>query len=182
MDSKLKLDDILFSTPFWRVLNFLLQHPDQELMDSEISPQIEKVKKSAVNVALRRLKEIGFIDRHMRGRQAFNRLVNSLLVTHLKIVSNIVEIKPLTDRMISYCFKIVLFGSRADGTNMTDSDFDIFVVTDNKDEINKLVRKNYPKGQIQLIAKSNEEMLTFQEESPVLRHQIEKGIVLWEKK
>jgi len=73
-----------------------------------------------------------------------------------------------------------LFGSRADGTYSSNSDFDIFVVTMKTEDVHRIVRKHRLAEMIQLISKTPEQMLIFDKEEPVFRNQIKKGIVLWE--
>jgi len=181
MAIKMTLHEALFNTPLWKVLDHLLQNPELELRDTEISLIVRSAKKSAINVALRRLADQGFIIRRLLGHQAFNKLNDSPLITHLKIISNIVAIKDLTDKLKPICSKIVLFGSRAEGTHTSGSDFDIFVVTEDGDKVNKLIRKTMLEEKIQLISKNAEQMLTFDKDEPALRDEIKKGMVLWEK-
>lgn len=173
--------NLLFSTPFLKALDFLLQNPDDELNDTEVVAKIKGVKKSAVNLALRRLAELGFVDRRRRGKMVFNKINDSVFIAQFKIVSNLMLIKPLVDDLIPICSKIVLFGSRADGTNNTASDFDFFVVTSKKDRVRKIIRENDLSDKIQSIIKNHEQSLTFKQDEPVLSGEIEKGIVLWAK-
>lgn len=181
MAIKMTLHEALYNTPLWKVLDHLLQNPEAELRDTEISLAVKAAKKSAINLALRKLADHGFITRRLLGRQAFNKLKDSPLITHLKIISNIIAIQDLTDKLKPLCSKIVLFGSRAEGTHTSESDFDIFVVTEQGDKVNKLIRKSILEEKIQLIFKTPEEMLTFDKDEPALRGEIKKGIVLWEK-
>lgn len=181
MAIKMTLHDALFNTPLWKVLDHLLQNPELELRDTEISLFLKTARKSAINVALRRLAEQGFITRRLLGRQAFNKLNDSPLITHLKVISNIIAVKDLTDKLKPRCTRIILFGSRARGTHTSESDFDIFVVTSEREKVNKLIRTSMLEEKIQLVSKTPEEMLTFDEDEPALKEEMEKGIVLWEK-
>ena len=181
MAIKMTLHETLFNTPLWKVLDYLLQNPEKEHRDTEISLIVRSAKKSAINVALRRLAAQGFITRRLLGRQAFNKLNESPFITHLKIISNIVAIQDLTDKLKPICSKIVLFGSRAEGAHTSESDFDIFIVTSEREKINKLIRRSMLEERIQLVSKTPEEMLTFDKDQPALRKEIKKGIILWEK-
>lgn len=169
--------EILFNTPVGVVLNYLLQNPDSENTDAEISREIKKVKKSAINIALRKLSDVNFITRTKRGRMVFNKLNRSPLIRQLKIVSNLISIQPFVDKTTSRCSKIILFGSRASGNHDSKSDFDLFVVaTDsNQDLIRKILTDN-----LQVIFKTPEQMLTINKHEPALTTEIKKGIVLWE--
>ena len=71
MEKAFTAKDVLFSTTVLKVLDFLLQHPELELIDTEIAGRLMDVRKSAVNVALRKLAAIGFIKRTPRGNMTF---------------------------------------------------------------------------------------------------------------
>lgn len=182
METKANIKDALFTTPLLKVLDFLLQHSEAELIDTEIAALVDGVEKSAVNLALRKLAELGITNRRPRGSMVFNSLIESPLTLRFKMVSNLMAIQPLMDRMIPLCSKIVLFGSRADGTNTSESDFDILAVTSKEDAARKIVHKSPLAESIQLLVKTPEQMLTFDEDEPVLAEETGKGIVLWEKK
>lgn len=181
MEIKKSLNTALFSTPLLCVLDFLLQHPDEELNDTEIAGQIDTVKKSAVNNALRELAEHGVIERHSRGKMMFNRLVDSPLTTQFKILSSLLLLQPLIDELKSLCTKIVLFGSRADGSYHSASDFDLLAVSKNGTQILRGVRKSELSDKLQIIVKSPEDMLTCERDEPLLFDQMSKGIVLWQR-
>ena len=176
MDNNI-LAKTLFSNPIWIVLNYLLQNPDLELNDAEISKQIKNVQKSAVNVSLNKLFKIGLIKRTSRGRMKFNKLADSPLVEHLKIMSNLIYIQSLVDKIKPLCSKIILFGSRVGGTHNSESDFDLFVVTSDSKGVIKLGK---PEEKIQVVFKTPVQMLSIEKDDQNLYKEIKKGIVLWE--
>ena len=180
MDNK-SLKDTIFYTPFMTVLYVFLQNPEKELTDSDVTELVSTIKKSAVNNALRELAELKFIDRSFKGKMAFNKLVETSTITHLKIVGNLIRIQPLIDELVPDCSKIVLFGSRADGAHTSESDFDLFVISVKLDSINKTVRKSPLSEIIQMVIRKPEQMLTFKKDEPALSKEISKGTVLWEK-
>lgn len=164
------------STPVWAVLDYLLQHPDLEETDTEISRSVGRIKKSAVNVALRELSSLGIVDRRERGNMVINRLIDTPLICQLKIVSNLMHIQPFVDKLKANSFKVVLFGSRANGSHTSDSDFDLFVVAN--DPLKIKVDGRY---KIQMVIKRPEQMLSFKGQEPALFSALKKGIVLWER-
>ena len=172
------LINTLFANPIWIVLDYLLQNPDCESSDAEISRAIQVVKKSAVNISLRKLAEIGLVERTRRGQMVFNKLLHTPLITELKITSNLIHLQPFVDSIAPNCSKIILFGSRADGFHETESDFDLFVVTSNFQSVQKKLNM---KQKIQLVNKTPEQMLSIEKDEPILYKEIKKGIVLWEK-
>lgn len=177
---KINNKKVLFSTPLLKVLDILLLNPDLQFSDSDIGRMKIGAKRSAINSALHALAKVGLVERNKRGQTAVNRLIQTNpTVTHLKIVSNLLTIEPLLKKWIPCAHKIVLFGSRADGTHTHDSDFDLLVVTNDKIKIQKLT--NETKLPLQLILKLPEEMMRLHETEPVLWKAISRGIILWEK-
>lgn len=176
------LKNVLFSTPILMVLDFLLQHPETELNDTEIAARVEGARKSAVNLALRKLAMLGIVSRLYRGRMVFNKLVDSALTQQLKQTSNLMALQPLVDVLAPLCTKIVLFGSRSDGTHTSESDYDLLVVAGDATKVEKITRRSALADKVQLLIKSPEQMLTFHEDERVLFKEVGKGVVLWEKK
>jgi len=181
MDNKNNLNTALISTPTLKVLDFLLQHPEVELNDTEIAGQLDTVRKSAVNLALRALAGLGLVKRVPRGRMVFNSLVESPLVLQLKTTSNLVRLAPLIEQMKPLCLKIILFGSRAEGTHRSESDFDLLAIVDDDEAVRRVVRKSILAERIQLLMKKPEQALTIDKDEPVLSRQVKKGIVLWQR-
>jgi len=77
--------------------------------------------------------------------------------------------------------RLLLFGSRAQGTNRAESDFDLLVVTSQAEEVRRTVIHSALEEKIQLLVKSPEEMLDLAIKEPVLTEEIRKGIILWQK-
>jgi len=180
MDNVTSYKHRFFSTPILKVLDFLLQNPDDEFSDSDIGSAGLGIKKSSINSALRFLSSIGWVKRKKVGKTAVNRLCQGeAIIGYLKIASNLLTIGPFVEECKRYSYKMILFGSRADGSNVSDSDFDILAVTHNAD----MVRKIWSGADLslQLIVKTPEEMIGLDEREPVLSMSITKGIVLWEK-
>lgn len=172
----------LFSTPILKVLDFFLQHSEMELNDTEITEKIKGVKRAAVHQALTRLNNMGVLRRTHRNRRCYNALnIDNPWLIHFKITSNILTIMPLIDKLKDAASSIVLFGSRADGTNRSDSDFDIAITSGNSESVNRLARECDLPEKLQLIIKSPSEMLDLESNEPLLAANIRKGIILWEK-
>ena len=172
----------LFSTPILRVLCFLLDSSDIEYSDTEITTKVEGVKRAAIHQALTRLSRMGVVKRTHRGRRCYNILnFENVWLTYLKIATNVMTITPLIDQLKEHASSITLFGSRADGSNRHDSDFDLMVVSNNPRETYRIAGDSEQGDRLQLIVKTPEEMLSLESNEPVLTKRIRKGILLWEK-
>lgn len=180
MDNKPQNWISLFSTPQLRVLDFMLQNPDMELNDTEITAQVRGVKRSAVNMALRALARMELTERKKRGRMTFNSLIESPFITRLKVISNLMLIQPLVNKLSPLCNRIILFGSRSEGTHTSESDIDLLIVSSEQSAILKIVRQSGFEDRIQLVIKKIDEWLSLAKDDTVFYNTVRKGIVLWE--
>lgn len=179
------MDDIktqIFSTPLLKVLDIILNSSDRELSDAEIASLVTGAKKSAVNNSLAQIAKMGVIKRSHIGRRCVNSLnLEHAWIPHFKIASNILAITPLVEQLKKNSSKIILFGSRASGTNRHDSDFDLFVITTEPGEISHAIRESPIDDRIQFVTKTPYEALSMEDTDPVLMQNIREGIILWEK-
>lgn len=172
----------IFSTPLLRVLDCLLEKSGLELSDSEITDEVKGAKRAAVHQALIRLNEMGITKRVRTGRRCYNSIEyqNAWLIP-FKIASNILAISPLVDQIKDISTKVILFGSRATGSNRSDSDFDLLVIAGDPGSILREIGEAPNADRVQLIIKSPEEMLAIEKDNAVLAAEIRKGVTLWER-
>lgn len=176
------IKNLIFSTPFQLVLDHFLQNSDLEMTDSQVINDISGAKRAAIQQALLRLSQCGIIERHHRERRCFNRLEQTLpWIAPLKIVSNILSLDPFIRKISSMSLKAILFGSRATGSNTSDSDYDILIISNTHEKVTHAAMKESLSEKLQLIIKTPEEFLDFDTREPVLAENIRKGITLWEK-
>lgn len=171
----------ILSTPILRVLDYLLQNLGREISDGEVTKNVSGVKRAAIHQALTKLNKLGILERRHSGRKCFSALnTTQSWLLPFKIASNLLILAPLVEEMKSVAIKIVLFGSRANGTNRQDSDFDLFVVTMEPDKVRQIANVSHISGQLQILTKTPEEMLEFEAKEPILSKKINEGVVLWE--
>jgi len=176
------LKDILYSTNQQKILGFLLNNPEEEFYDRQIS-NITGVSRAGTNLALRNLAKAGIIQRQKRGRMNFYRITTQLaLVKHLKILQNIVTLNPLIEKLKSLSRKIILYGSSSKGENLSSSDFDIFVLSNNRKQIENVLFKNPLRQQLQVVILTENEFVKLKKQNLVFYKEISEGIVLWERK
>lgn len=175
------LNKIFFSTANQRILAYLAIHSDEEFTEKEISQQTG-VKKSAVNLALRKLVKTNLIIRRKIGRSSlFKARSQDNLIREIKILNTIENLSPLVKKLKKISDKIVLFGSAADGTNTKDSDIDLFVLTSHPKIARNIINDSPLTEKIQLISKTPTEMIKINKKKSPFFSEIEKGRVLWEK-
>ena len=142
MSKIIERTDLFTMSATQRVLAFLAQNPDKEYYDSEIFREMNELSRAAVNNALRALADNGLTERIIKGRIAFNRIKEDLPeIKYFKILLNTQRVRKIIEPAADLVKKVILYGSSAQGENRSDSDLDIFIVTDKPD----LVRKSSSK-------------------------------------
>lgn len=175
-----KLD---FVTPtFLKVLYLFHEDPMQELHEREVVRRT-KVSKGSANQILRKLSEVGVLERNKRGRMVFYKLnFKSAVARQFKILFNIYSLRELIESLKLDCKSVVLFGSCSEGTDVKESDVDIFILTNEKDRVKSRVsayQKRMERRIAPVIVNSNEFAKLRKEDRP-LYERILKGITLWE--
>lgn len=174
------LNKHIFFTIEQKLLDFLLINTDKQCTEKEIS-NLTGMKKSSINLALHSLVESGFVTRKKIGRTSLYGVSSDhIIVKELKILQNLLLIYPLIEKLKLESQKIILFGSRAKGTNTIESDIDIFVQANDIEKIRRIISSSQLKDKIQLIAKTPKEMLTINNQNPLFFQEVEKGKLIWE--
>lgn len=176
----------LISTNHQKVLRFFVLHPSQSFYEREIARKANLSPSSAHHV-LTRLYRTGVINRKQNGRMYFYSVdKTNPYLKEFKVLTNLLLLEPLVERLKRLSHKIVLFGSWAQGNDTEDSDIDIFVVSSEKEKVLSVVNKfSYStklyNRKIQPIIRRPEELLKKDKEEKVFLEQVEKGKVLWER-
>jgi len=175
-----KLD---FITPtVLKVLYIFHRDPMQELHEREVVRRA-KVSEGSANKILRGLSEAGILERRRAGRMVFYRFnVRSPVARQFKVLFNVYSLQGLVDQLRVYCKRIILFGSCAEGLDVGESDVDLFVLTQEKNEVMGKIsayQGNLDRTLSPIVVNANEFAKLKREDRP-LYERIMKGIVLWE--
>ncbi|MFH1900972.1 MAG: nucleotidyltransferase domain-containing protein [Candidatus Omnitrophota bacterium] len=91
------------------------------------------------------------------------------------------EIQKLVKSIQPYCYQIILFGSCATGANCAESDIDLFIKTDEKKLVQKVIaRFNRSIPHLKTVMYDPLEILEAQKADKAFFNQVKKGITLWE--
>jgi len=108
------------------------------------------------------------------------RLVNEhYLVPHLKRLSAICDLEGIRQIIEPICRRGILFGSRASGRSRTDSDYDLFVVTDRSEDVCRMVEQHPMGKKVEVIAWSESDFDAIEQKDAGLARKLESGIQLW---
>jgi predicted nucleotidyltransferase len=176
----------LVTTINQKVLSLLAKFSDQEFYEREVVRKLGIATGSA-NRALNELYSTGAIKRRRKGKMHFYSIdsSNAALAEFKKIV-NIMLIEPLVEGLKKMSSRVVLYGSCALGTDNSESDLDLFVVANNKEDVSNVISSfAFPRGfenvRIQSVIKTPVELLRSGESERTFVEEVERGIVLWEK-
>lgn len=173
---------ILVATNRQKILDFLIQYPGNEFLEKEIQ-KATKISKSGVNFALRDLYKTKLVKKQKRGKISFYSIsFDHPIVKQLKMLKTLVNLEPLIEKIKKLSKKIILYGSCSRGENTSESDIDLFIVTNNSNMINMAVKKNRKSEIIKWIARSPLEYIEMEKTDPTFYKEIELGITVWESK
>jgi len=176
----------LISTVTQRLLSFLAKFCDQEFYERQIAQRIGIAYGSA-NRALNQLYSTGAIRRRKEGKMYFYSVDSSnSAIVELKKLVNMMLIESLIQDLKALAHRIILYGSCAQGTDTSQSDLDLFIVSDNREQVMQVIEDvAFPRGfediHIQAVIKSPVELLEAGESEQAFLAEVEQGIILWER-
>lgn len=175
-------DKLDFITPtLLKILYLFHEEPMRELHEREVVRRA-RVSKGSANKILRKLSEIKVLNRSKRGRMVFYSLnMKNAVARQFKILFNVYSLNELIEKIKQDCKRIILFGSCSEGTDVKESDVDLFILTNEKNRVKSIVNTYQKAGKriAPIIVNSNEFIKLRREDKP-LYDRILKGILLWE--
>ncbi len=177
------LDLIFFSTPEQKVIRFLLSEPTTAFTPRVISSRLKGVRglggvDGIVKVlkTLETLRLVDFVDNN----RAVRLRDDHPTVQVLKSFAAICDLEGLRALLEPLSQKVILYGSRADGTGSSDSLYDLCVVGDAPAEVQKTAEQ-HPLGKlIGVLVFTADEFAALESEDPALVQKLSRGIVLWD--
>lgn len=178
-----KVKKSLYNQTPLKILSFLSLFPGKIFSAHEISEQTDS-SKGATNQTLRLLVHIDILNREKRGNVFLYKLnTENIVLKQFKIFENILKMQGLIRSIKPYCYQIILFGSGASGINDDESDIDLFVKTEYKDKVSKIIYSdNAVKSKIRPVIQDPLEISASKKTDNVFLEQVKKGIILWEGK
>lgn len=128
---------------------------------------------------LKQFEELGLVQFLNNGREVALMNENST-VQILKTFCAACDLEGLQETLEPICTKGILFGSRATGQARTDSDYDLFVVTDQAPEVEKIITKHPLGKKLEIMTWEPDAYLDIERREPGLARKLEEeGIVIW---
>jgi len=165
------------------ILYFLLFNPMDQFYGREISRRTG-VSVGAVNQFLRKFHKVGLAEMSRRGKTNLYRAnLRNPAARQFKVLFNVLTLNEMVEKIKDDSDRIVLFGSCAEGTDVKDSDIDLFVLTSDIETVQREVRLYERKidRRIAPIIVDPNELAKMKTKDKPLHERISKGITLWER-
>jgi predicted nucleotidyltransferase len=165
-----------------KVLDYFFAHPTEQFHEREVL-RATGVSKGSANRILRIFARLSILERTEKGRMVFYRLnTGDPFVKLMKAAENAWVLRPFIEGLKASARKIILFGSCAEGTDGTESDIDILILTDNrksaKDKVSAFNQKS-ERAMAPIIVDMDEFAMMRKDDEPLFER-IDRGITLWE--
>lgn len=180
--TKPTLESLLFVTPEQRLLRLLLSESTTAFSPRVLSSRLKGVRglggAEGINKILQQLHEIGMVQFLNNNREVslFN---DSQPIQLLKRLVALCELEDICELLVPISSKGILFGSRASGQARSDSDYDVFVVTDQETEVRNRVERHPLGRRIEIVALPENDYIHLDERDPEMARKLENGIQLW---
>ncbi|MGE0615119.1 MAG: hypothetical protein AB7P04_05735 [Bacteriovoracia bacterium] len=180
--AKPTLESIFFVTPEQRLLRFLVSESTSSFTPRVLSSKLKGVRglggADGISRILKLLQEVGMVS-FVNNNQAVMCQNDSVYIRALKTFSALCDLEGLQLQLEPLSTKGVLYGSRANGTSRTDSNYDLFIVTDTPDEVTRIV-EGHPLGKrLGLETMTLDDYLQIESKQPEFAKKLAKGIVMW---
>ena len=163
-----------------KIIMFLSDYPEREFYGQEIANKVKSSKASASGL-LRVLSRRGIIFKKVRGRMKFYQInAKSLELKRLRINSAMEKLNPLLPRLEKLSQKIILFGSSSRGEQTSGSDFDLFILSAEKNKVQAALKKINSGLRLNAVIKTPGEWSEMEITEPEFYREIKSGIILYE--
>jgi len=177
------IKDIFIRTVEQRILSLFVANPDKAFYSREISKKI-KTSLGATSNALRLLEKNNILTSERKGKTSLYilKLPNEYL-ERFKILNTLLTVEPLVEKLKNVSRHIILYGSYATGTFTSDSDLDLFIISEKREEILKAMAnfKASTTFEIKPVIKKQVEWMQLEKSDPEFFREVNQGITLWEK-
>jgi len=176
----------IIATVNQKILSFLAKFSDKEFYERQIARKIG-ISYGSANRALNDLYSTGAIKRRREGKMCFYSVdTSSAAIIELKKLVNTTLVEPLIEKLKNISSRIVLYGSCAQGIDNSQSDLDLFIVSNDKEGVMEAISNfGFSQGfediHIQPVIKGPVELIEAGESEQTFIEEVEQGIVLWEK-
>lgn len=163
-----------------KIIKLLSDYPEREFYGQEIAEKAKCSKASASGI-LRALSEKKVVFRKTRGHMKFYQInQKNLAVKKFKINSALEKLASPLSKLEKISRKIILFGSASRGEQTADSDIDLFILSNDKNEARKILETANRNLRIKAVIKTQSEWSETETREPEFYREVKNGIILYE--
>lgn len=165
----------LFSKTEMKVLVFI-SSKDGQLYERQIA-EGAGISVGSANSILKSFSKIGLVNKMKKGRMSFYEPNDeNPLLRQFKVFVTVNNLMPALSKIIPYSRRIILYGSCSLGKNTEESDIDLFILSNEKEKIRRIL-DNFKA--VQAIILNSNEYLQLQKRDKPLYDRINLGIELF---
>jgi predicted nucleotidyltransferase len=176
------LESIFFSTPEQKVFRLLLSEPTTSFTPRVISSKLKGVRGlgggEGIMRVLNDLQTLGLVD-FVDNHRAVRLQDENSFVQIMKTVAAISDLETLKILLAPVSTKGILIGSRATGKYRSDSNYDLFVVSETPEEVKKIGARHPLQKSLELVVWTPEQHNEIEKEDAALAARLAEGVVLW---
>ena len=163
-----------------KILSFLSRHPGEIFCEREIK-NITESSIGSTNQTLRLLVELDIVSREIKGNLFLYKLSpDNYILKYFKIFESLLYIHDFVEEVKPYSQEIILYGSCAQGTNTAESDIDIFIKTEYKSRVGKIINKHRAINEnLKAVILDPLEIVSSRKTDEVFYNEVKKGITVW---
>lgn len=174
--------EIFSSTNSLKILSFLVDNPEKEFLGSEIQRAIS-LSRAGVYIALQELINQKFVLKTQKGKfHLYKVAYNDPVIKQFKVLRNIIILKSVVSKLQSISKKIILFGSASRGEDISTSDIDLFVMSNDPQLAKEILSSIKSTRKIQPFITTPSDWSDFKEKEKVFSEEVNRGITLWEER
>lgn len=163
-----------------KIIILLSNYPENEFYGQEIAKKVA-CSKASVSGILKTLAEKKLVLKKIKGNMKFYQINQEAIeLKKFKLDLILDGIKPVIFKLEKFSKKIILFGSASRGEQMFNSDIDLFVLTNEKEEVKEELKKINSKLQIKAVLKTPGQWSETEVTDPEFYHEVKNGITLFE--
>ena len=162
-----------------KIITLLSNYPNREFFCRQIASKL-RISAGGVSENLRRLAKGKLIKGCKRGNMKFYQIAeDNTVVKQYKINLTLKRINLLVNKLKRKSLEIILFGSTSRGEQTANSDIDLFVLTNHREEIKNILHSTKNKLLIKTVIKTPNEWSELEIKEPEFYREVQKGIKLF---
>ncbi len=161
-----------------KIIKLLSAYPEREFYAQEVAKKVNCSKASAT-IIFQNLVDKKIVHKDKRGHMKFYKInQENVEVKKFKIELALRKINPFLSRLKKISSKIILFGSASRGEQTLDSDIDLLVLTNDKENVKQVLQNLKPKLGLKPIIKTPSEWSEVEIKDPGFYREVKSGITL----